>query len=252
MVKHTKVRPAAAGRSIRVSSGRGKRKGHKRPPYNIYMSQTDYGTGREGMFVVSVKTTKKKLWIIAGVAVLAVVLLLLLGLHKKEQPAATASGATLLAADSAERLAFFQQYGWQVSDEPTEICEVIIPEEFNDVYENYNAIQKQQEMDLTPYKGKRVKRWTYQVTNYPNKTDGVYADILIYNGKVVGGDIHSSELNGFMHGFDKNLIGKQQDASSSQNQQIASRPSSPSSEALSSAAASASSQAVSTKEKSGT
>ena len=167
------------------------------------------------MFVVSFKTTKKKLLIIGGLILIILAVIVCIGLSKREQPAQTASGQSLLAGDSVERMRFLEQYGWQASEEPEEICEVIIPEEFNEVYENYNAVQKQQEMDLEPYKGKRVKKWTYEILNYPDKPEGVYADLLIYDGRVIGGDIHSNELDGFLHGFDRNLIGNNQLPSSS-------------------------------------
>ena len=57
-------------------------------------------------------------------------------------------------------------------------------------------------MDLSKLKGKKVKRWTYEVTNYPKQTEGVRANLLVLDGKVVGGDICSNDAaNGFMHGF---------------------------------------------------
>ena len=61
-------------------------------------------------------------------------------------------------------------------------------------------------MDLSRYMGKRVKRWTYEITNYPNLTDStrVYADLLIYDGRVIGGSIGTREADGFMQGFRRN------------------------------------------------
>ena len=51
------------------------------------------------------------------------------------------------------------------------------------------------------YKGKRVKRYTYEVTNYPGQASGVRANLLVDGGMVIGGDICSLTLDGFMHGF---------------------------------------------------
>ncbi len=85
------------------------------------------------------------------------------------------------------------------------MAEVIIPAEFDEAYEKYNEIQKKQNLDLSKYSGKRAKRWTYEVKNYPgyeNKKGFIQANILIYDGMVIGGDICSVELNGFMRGFD--------------------------------------------------
>lgn len=111
------------------------------------------------------------------------------------------------ASTAKERMAFIAQFGWTVSEEPSEVREIVIPSEFDDVYTNYNEIQINQGFDLTDYRGKRVKRWTYAVTNYPG-TEGDSADVirinlLVFDGLVIGGDVCSLKLDGFMHGFSK-------------------------------------------------
>lgn len=107
----------------------------------------------------------------------------------------------LAAENNEQRINYLKQFGWEVKNEPSEIVEVAIPTEFNDVYEKYNVIQKKQGFDLSAYRGKSVKRWTYDVTNYPDNRQNVKANILVYEDKVIGGDICSLELDGFMHGF---------------------------------------------------
>lgn len=110
------------------------------------------------------------------------------------------------AGNNKERLQFISQFGWEVSDEPEEVCEIIIPQEFDDVYNNYNELQLKQDCDLRDYAGLRVKRWTYIIKNYPgySETDTcVRINLLIYNGIVIGGDVSSTELSGFMHTFRK-------------------------------------------------
>ena len=85
------------------------------------------------------------------------------------------------------------------------VKEIIIPQEFDDVYNQYNIIQKQQNLDLERYKGARVKCWSYNVKNYPgyeNSEGVIRANMLIFDGVVIGGDISSTELSGFMHTFD--------------------------------------------------
>ncbi|MBR6748707.1 MAG: hypothetical protein IKM07_07185, partial [Clostridia bacterium] len=39
-------------------------------------------------------------------------------------------------------------------------------------------------------------------TNYPGGLSDVAANLLILDGEVIGGDISSTLLDGFMHGFD--------------------------------------------------
>ena len=41
----------------------------------------------------------------------------------------------------------------------------------------------------------------YQITNYRRQDTIVHATLLIYHDKVIGGDISSAELDGFMYGF---------------------------------------------------
>ncbi|MDR1464366.1 MAG: DUF4830 domain-containing protein [Oscillospiraceae bacterium] len=155
------------------------------------------------MFVYSVKSSKLKLVALILVVVAAVTALVLL--TRGNKPAVKSGSIRLSAANAAERLAFLSQFGWQVSEDPIEVTEVIIPAEFDKTYQKYNEIQKAQSLDLRKYSGKRVKRWTYEVKNYPgyeNKSGIVQANLLIYEGSVIGGDICSLELNGFLHGFD--------------------------------------------------
>ena len=100
-----------------------------------------------------------------------------------------------------QRSAFLAQYGWEVDPEPLEIREVAIPEEFDEVYTRYNALQKEQGMDLLPYAGKTCKQWIYKVLNYPRSNEEVRAVMLVYEGQVIGGDISSVAIDGFMVTF---------------------------------------------------
>lgn len=156
------------------------------------------------MFVYSIKTSKGKM--LAAIAITAAVIILLIlifaGTNSDAAETAAKGKVDLSANTAAERVQFLSQFGWEVKEEPLEVTEVMIPEEFDDTYTEYNEIQKKQNMDLSKLKGKKVKRWTYEVTNYPKQTQGVRANLLVLDGKVVGGDICSNDAaNGFMHGF---------------------------------------------------
>ncbi len=153
------------------------------------------------MFIVSIKTSKKKL--IAAAALLALSLCMVVFSPVVAREASADMDKKYIAANPQERINFLAQYGWQVNEEPVEVVEIIVPYEFSAVYENYNKIQAEDGFDLKKYCGKRLKRWTYQVVNYPGYegTDLIYANLLIYEGRVVGGDICNVELDGFMHCF---------------------------------------------------
>lgn len=116
-----------------------------------------------------------------------------------------AGGAAVLSAQVVstpeERAAFLRECGWEV-DALSEQTQVIhIPESFSDVYASYNDLQRQQGYDLLPYAGLDCTLYTYTVTNYPDQGQTVLADLYVYKNRVIGGDVHSTDLNGFMIGL---------------------------------------------------
>ncbi|MEG1614056.1 MAG: DUF4830 domain-containing protein [Oscillospiraceae bacterium] len=156
------------------------------------------------MFVYSVKSSKIKVVLLIALCILAAVAFLLAS--SMEKKASNQGGVSLKANNSEQRVAFLSQFGWEISQDPVEVCEVIIPAEFDKTYENYNKIQKKNGFNLEKYKGMRVKRWTYEIKNYPgypSDSGCIRANMLVYDGLVIGGDVCSVELNGFMHGFDR-------------------------------------------------
>ena len=80
-----------------------------------------------------------------------------------------------------------------VSDKPVEIVSVLIPETFNDVYKRYNSLQQEGGYDLSLYKGKECIRYTYPIPSLSAR-----ANILVYDGKIIGGDICGITLDGIM------------------------------------------------------
>ncbi len=153
------------------------------------------------MFVYSIKSKQVKVLLLLLFVVFTVISLFILS----RDSAQTGKGdnISLKASTHEERMAFLSQFGWEIQEDPIEVREVIIPEEFDDTYTAYNEIQKNQGFDLTVYAGMRVKRWTYTVKNYTGyeNKECIHANVLVYDGLVVGGDICSVELDGFMHGF---------------------------------------------------
>ena len=101
-----------------------------------------------------------------------------------------------------DRVAYLESYGWQVSADPIAVEELIIPEQFDETYSQYLELQASQGFDLTDYCGKRVKRYTYEITNYPTGESGIQAGLLVYKSTVIGGDVLSAQLGGFIHGLE--------------------------------------------------
>ena len=104
-----------------------------------------------------------------------------------------------------QRQEFISEMGWETSDEYDECKVITIPEEFNDVYQNYNELQKKQGFDLSDFKGKQAEVYVYKVKNYPGMEDkdGINCNLIVCDGQLIGGDVCSSELDGFMQGLKK-------------------------------------------------
>lgn len=115
-------------------------------------------------------------------------------------PVSKLGSHSMKAETPTERIEFFRQFGYEAEENPVSVKEVVIPEEFDEVYNNYNELQKSQGLDLTDYKGVRVKSWSYEIINYPGYENSgtIHGNLLTYNGIVIACDISNVELGGFM------------------------------------------------------
>ncbi|MBQ7288114.1 MAG: DUF4830 domain-containing protein [Clostridia bacterium] len=114
--------------------------------------------------------------------------------------AVTAEERDQQSFDEAARLDYINALGWMV-DGNCSMEEVVIPQKFNDVYTEYNELQKEQGFDLLQYRGQTVKQYIYHVLNHESGSEYVYLHLLVFKDRVIGGDISSTELNGFMQPF---------------------------------------------------
>ena len=158
------------------------------------------------MFVYSLKASTLKFVAVVIVSIGLLITLVAVIPTGSESLRVSANAAPAInfkeIATAEDRAEFLTQYGWEINPEAVEVVDVVIPKEFNAVYTKYNDVQKQQKLDLSKYKNKTVKRYTYEVTNYPDYEGRVLVSVLIYKDRVVGGDICSAEADGFMHGFE--------------------------------------------------
>ena len=176
----------------------------------LQMTKPSAAETEESMFIYTAKVTKGKLaaLILGVIAVIAAIAAMISAAGgdtsetaKLENGAKTVSFKNIKTND--DRVAFLTSFGWDVESTPLAIEEVTIPKEFDDPYSSYNELQKYQDCDLTKYKGKTVKRYTYAVRNHPTGEQGVCANLLVYKNRIIGGDVCSSNFEGFMHGFEK-------------------------------------------------
>lgn len=149
------------------------------------------------MFVLTLKWNKKTaVLLVAAVAVLLAVIVLIAALGGSDAPKDTACDMNTCEG----RVAYLSQLGWEVDAGSETEQDIVIPREFSPVYTKYNELQISQGFDLSDYCGMDAKLYTYDVVNYP---DGVQAlaQMIVCSGQLIGGDIHSTALNGFMHGL---------------------------------------------------
>lgn len=153
------------------------------------------------MLIVTAKMPKRKLSL--GVAAAALLCCCAIALNFGQ--AIGASASTLPSPkgvrSNQDRIDYLSAYGWQVSEEPIATQELLIPKEMDASYSEYLALQAGQGFDLEKYAGKRVKRYTYEIFNYPTGEAGVQANLLICKNTVVGGEVLSPRLDGFLHGL---------------------------------------------------
>ena len=145
------------------------------------------------MFVYSLKASTLKFFGIICVAMVALITLIVFIPTYDSDTGDVPTGATVnyskIKTDE-DRIAFLKQFGWEVNPVAVEVKETKIPKEFDTVFNTYNEIQKRQGLDLADYKGKSITRYTYEITNYDGYDGTVYANVIIYKNKVIGGDVY--------------------------------------------------------------
>ena len=168
------------------------------------------------MFIFTAKLNRKKILLGAAAAVALVLTagvrlagdVAAISIWNTDADAAAGSGeeaeetVSTLALTNEERIAYLQACGWEVDANSCVMQEVIIPSDFDETYQSYAELQARQGFDLEKLKGKRVKQITYTVTNYPGEGD-VIAELLVYRGNIVAGDICSMKTDG---GFTRGLM----------------------------------------------
>lgn len=96
-----------------------------------------------------------------------------------------------------DRVAYLESLGWTVEPEPVETLQFLLPEQLEEPYLTYNELQAEQGFDLSQCCGKQVSRYTYTVTNYPGRAEGVQANLYVCEGAAVAGDILCAGADGF-------------------------------------------------------
>ena len=147
------------------------------------------------MFVISMKTTRPRAVTAAAVVLALIVTVTALSFGG----GALATTAPVKVDGEAGCVAYLQSLGYQVGE--GEVREVLIPAELDETFAAYNAMLQAAGMDLTPYRGKRVKCWTYPLADYPGEGPA-QVHLYVYKDQVIGGDVSSVAPGGFTRGLE--------------------------------------------------
>ena len=149
------------------------------------------------MFVYSVRASTLKLC-----ALIAVALLLIVGVSAFSAVDTVAASAPIEIRYSGmksneDRVAFIEQFGIRVVDDPVEEKQFLMPENFDRIISGYNELQKKQGLDLSKYSKKKVTRYTYKVENYDSEGE-VFVNLFVHRQRIIACDISSIAPEGFV------------------------------------------------------
>ncbi len=101
------------------------------------------------------------------------------------------------------RAAYLKTLGWEVDPETESFRTVVVPKKLDGIMAQYNKLQLQQGYDLSRHLGESCLQYTYEITNYADSDGKVIVSLYLQDGEIIAADIHSTALNGFMHGLTK-------------------------------------------------
>lgn len=153
------------------------------------------------MQIVTFKLKPKQLF--GAVLALTGVIVIVLTFVSNHNGKPVGAAASINCATPKEREEYLKELGYEFEDE-IKSKEITVPAEFNQVYKEYNEIQKKQGFDLEEYKGKKAVIYTYKITNYKDN-ENVIADLMVCDGKLIGADLcDPSADDGFLIGLAEN------------------------------------------------
>ena len=162
------------------------------------------------MFVYSVRATTIKFFAVICVALATLITMIaMIPSYADDSAKVNASGEETVQTISYDKVKsaedaakFLSQFGWEVNLSDVEEKDVKLPASFDKIFTAYNELQMRQGLNLAKYKNKQITRYTFTVTNYPDAEGPVLASVLVYRGRVIGGDLCSADVTGFVTGFD--------------------------------------------------
>lgn len=143
------------------------------------------------MFVVSLKTSRRRLFSLVLCAAVAVAMLIALVCF----PASRAMVTMTAPGESDEACAvYLKTLGYTAALPADEVREIRLPEQFDDALAAYNTLQRTVGFDLSDYAGQRVKLRTFTLDDH-SSGHGAQAHLYVYDEVIIGGDITDAAGN---------------------------------------------------------
>lgn len=95
---------------------------------------------------------------------------------------------------NALRIEYLSGLGYAVDETAVSVKEIVIPESFSDVYNEYNRLQQTAGFDLTRYKGDSACVYTYRLSD----SGDTVINLIVSDNNIIGGDISSVRIDGEM------------------------------------------------------
>ena len=102
---------------------------------------------------------------------------------------------------AAGRIAYLRALGWTVDPASENVRSQTLPETFDATWQRYNETMRAQGFDLAPYAGQTVTVATYALTDRAAPPGTAIVQLWIHSGVVIGGEIHTTALDGEMRGI---------------------------------------------------
>ena len=96
------------------------------------------------------------------------------------------------------RCAYLASLGLRADPASEELRPVALPARFDALLEDYNALQLSQGFDLRAAAGRTCLCCSYDLVGFPDWDGRVIASLYLFRGRVIGGDVHTAAVDGFM------------------------------------------------------
>lgn len=105
----------------------------------------------------------------------------------------SAKASGIDGSTNATRVEYIKSIGIAPDDTDVSSKEIVIPQNFSNVYKEYNRLQKKAGFDLSRYRGEKATVYTYGVSGSDRELH-----LIVCKDKIIGGDIADINVNGEM------------------------------------------------------